>query len=146
MLSNIRKFLTFVAVAFVLTACGGGGDDSGPPLVEVSAQVGGQTVPGFVALPGSRQAISVPVGLSFEFFASRPVSWRVFIDGNLAPGVGNTYTKNGTSVQEISITNAQFRANTFGFTPGPVPFQLTIVATSLEDPGQVTTIDVFVTN
>ena len=147
MLSNIRKFLAFAAVALLLTACGGGGGDySGPPLVEINAMVGGRPVPGFVALPGSRQALSVPVGLSFEFDATRPVAWSVFINGVLAPGRGNTYSSNGTNVQEINITNAQYVASTFGFTPGPVPFQLTIVATSLEDPGQVTTIDVFVTN
>ena len=146
MLSNIRRFLAFIAVAFVLTACGGGGDSSGPPLVEINALVGGKPVPGFVALPGSRQAISVPVGFSFEFDATRPVNYIVIIDGVQAPGRGNTYTKNGTSVKETNINNAQYVASTFGFTPGPVPFQLTIVATSLEDPGQVITLDVFVTN
>lgn len=145
MLTNIRKFLALFAVAFLLTACGGGGD-SGPPLVEINALVGGRPVPGFIAFPGSRQALSVPVGLSFEFDATRPVAWSVFINGVLAPGRGNTYSSNGTNVQETIVTNAQYVASTFGFTPGPVPFQLTIVATSLEDPGQVTTIDVFVTN
>ena len=146
MLSSIRKFLAFVAVAVLLTACGGGGDSSGPPLVEINALVGGRPVPGFVALPGSRQALSVPVGLSFELDATRPVNYIVFVNGVQAPGRGNSYTKNGTSVQETSINNAQFVASTCGFSPGPVPFQLTIVATSLEDPGQVIPIDVFVTN
>lgn len=146
MLMFIRRFVTLVAVAFLLAACGGGGSDSGPPLVEINALVDGRPVPGFATFPGTRQAISVPVGLAFELDASRPVAWNVYVNGTLVPGQGNTITSNGTSVQEKVITNAQYVASTFGFTPGPVPFQITIVATSLEDPGQVTTIDVLVTN
>ncbi len=147
MLIFVRRFLTLVVVAFLVTACGGGGSDGGgPPLVEINALVGGRPVPGFATFPGTRQAITVPVGQTFELDATRPVAWSVFVNGTLVPGQGNTITSNGTSVQEKVITNAQYVASTFGFTPGPVPFQVTIVATSLEDPGQVTTIDVLVTN
>lgn len=146
MLKTIRKFATLVAVAFLLVACGGGGD-SGTPLVEINAIVGGRSVPGFATFPGTRQALFVPVGLSLELDATRPVAWSVLVNGTLVPGRGNSYTSaGGTTVQEIVVTNAQYVVNTFGFAPGSTPFGITIVATSLEDPGQVTTIDVFVTN
>ena len=145
MLISLRKFSTLVALAFLLTACGGGGDDS-PAFLEIDATVGGRPVPGFIAFPGTRPALFVPVGQSFELDASRPVAWSVFIGGVFVPGRGNTFTSNGTSVQETVVTNAQYVASTFGFAPGPTPFQITIVATSLEDPGQVATVDVLVTN
>lgn len=145
MLITLRKFSTFAALAFLLTACGGGGDSS-PAFLEIDAAVGGRPVPGFVAFPGTRQALFVPVGLSFELDATRPVTWSVFVGGVFVPGRGNTLTSNGTSIQETVVTNAQYVASTFGFAPGPAPFQITIVATSLEDPGQVATVDVLVTN
>ena len=145
MLITLRKFSALVALAFLLTACGGGGDSS-PPSLEINAFVGGRPVPGFVAFPGARPALFVPFGQSFELDANRPVTWSVFIGGVFVPGRGNTLTSNGTSIQETVATNAQYVGTTFGFAPGPTPFQITIVATSLEDPGQVATVDVLVTN
>lgn len=145
MLITLRKFTALVALALLLTACGGGGD-SGPPPLEINAFVGGRPVPGFVAFPGVRPALFVPFGQSFELDASRPVAWNVFVGGVLVPGRGNTLTSNGTSIQETVATNAQYVGTTFGFAPGATPFQITLVATSLEDPGQAATIDVVVTN
>lgn len=145
MLMWVRKFAVLVALASSLVACGGGGGSS-TPLFEIDAAVDGRPA-GFVIFPGTRQAISVPVGLSFQFDATEPVAWSVLINDVLVPDRGNTYTSAaGTVVQEIVVNNAQYVANTFGFAPGPTPFQITIVATSLEDPGQAATIDVFVTN
>lgn len=145
MLLTLRKFSTLVALALLLTACGGGGDSS-PEFLEIEAAVDGRPVPGFVAFPGTRQALSVPVGLSFELHATDPVTWSVFVGGVFVPGRGNTLTSNGTSIRETFVTDTEYVATTFGFAPGPIPFQITIVATSLDDPGQVTTIDVLVTN
>ena len=145
MLFTVRNFSASIAAALLLAACGGGGSDLGPPLLEVHAVVNGNFAPNFAGFPGTRQALVVPVGLSFELNASRPVAWSVFVGGVFVPGQGNTYTFAGTSVQEIVITNAQYAARTFGFAP-LTAFQITVVATSLEDPGQVTTTDVLVTN
>ena len=145
MLFKIRNFSASIAAAFLLAACGGGGSDLGPPVLEVHAVVNGSFAPNFAGFPGTRQALAVPVGLSFELNASRPVAWSVFVGGVFVPGQGNTYTFAGTSIQETVITNAQYAARTFGFVPF-TPFQITVVATSLEDPGQVTTTDVLVTN
>ena len=145
MRSIIRNFLAPIAAASLLAACGGGGNDVGPPALEVHAVVNGSFAQNFAVFAGTRQALAVPVGLPFELNASRPVAWNVFIGGVLVPGQGNTYTFAGTSVQETVITNAQYAARTFGFAP-LTPFQITIVATSLEEPGQVTTVDVLVTN
>lgn len=76
-------------------------------LVEVDAVVGGRPVAGFATFPGTRQALSVPVGLSLELDATRPVAWSVLVKGALVPGRGNTYTSAaGTSVQEVVVTNA----------------------------------------
>ena len=145
MLFTVRNFAASIAAALLLAACGGGGSDLGPPVLEVNAVVNGSFAPNFPAFPGTRQALVVPVGLPFELNASRPVAWSVFIGGVFVPGQGNTYTFAGTSVQEIVITNAQYAARTFGFAP-LTPLQITVVATALHDPGQVTTVDVLVTN
>ena len=149
MLFKIRNFSASIAAALLLAACGGGGggggNDFGPPILEVRAVVNGRFAQNFAAFPGTRQALVVPVGLSFALDASRPVAWSVFVGGVFVPGQGNTYTFAGTSIQETVITNAQYGARTFGFAP-LTPFQITVVATSLEDPGQVTTVDVLVTN
>ena len=145
MFFTVRNFSASIAASLLLAACGGGGSDLGPPVLEVHAVVNGNFASTFAGFPGTRQALAVPVGVSFKLDASRPVAWSVFIGGMFVPGQGNTYTFAGTSVQEIVITNAQYAARTFGFAP-LTPFQITIVATSLEDPGQVTTTDVLVTN
>lgn len=145
MLLMIRNFSASIAAALLLAACGGGDNDFGPQALEVHAAVNGRFAQNFAAFPGTRQALVVPVGLSFELDANRPVAWSVFVGGVFVPGQGNTYTLAGTSVQETVITNAQYAARTFGFAL-LTPFQITVVATSLEDPGQVTTVDVLVTN
>lgn len=146
-LPAIRRSVLLIAAAFLLTACGGGGSDSsGPPLLEIGGIINGRPIVGFVALPGSRQAILVPFGQSFELDANRPVSWSVVVAGTVVPGTGNTITVGGTSVQETLITDFQFVATTFGFAPVPSPLQVTVVATSREDPGQVTMVDVLVGN
>ena len=145
MLVKVRNFLASIAAALLLAACGGGGDDDfAPPVLEVRAVVNGRFTQNFAALPGTRQALVVPVGLSFELNSNRPVAWSVFIGGVFVPGQGNTYTFAGTSVQETVITNALYAARTFGFAP-LTPFQITVVATSLENPDQATTVDVLVT-
>ena len=145
-LAAIRRSLLLIAAAVLLTACGGGGSDSGPPLLEIGGIINGRPIGGFVALPGSRQAILVPFGQSFELDANRPVSWSVVVAGTVVPGTGNTITVGGTSVQETLITDFQFVATTFGFAPVPSPLQVTVVATSREDPSQVTMVDVLVGN
>lgn len=134
-----------ISAAFLLTGCGGGGDDGPAPLLEVGALVNGQPT-SLNVLPGTRQALFVRVGQSFELAASRPVTWSVFVGGTFIPGVGNTISSNGTNLQETLITDFRFVATTFGFLPGATPVQVTILATSQEDTRQVATVDVLLTD
>jgi len=142
----IRSCSLLLAAVLALSGCGGGGDERPLPAFEIGALVNGQPVAGVDLLPGMRQTIVIAAGQSFELDSTHPVSWTVSTGGSVIPGVGNTISSGGLTLQETLTTNFQFAANTFATSPLPASFQISIAATSLDDPNQVAIVDVVLTN
>ncbi|MEO5658631.1 MAG: hypothetical protein ABIQ90_02380 [Polaromonas sp.] len=143
----IRSRGLLLATVLALSGCGGGGDDEiHLHAIEIGALVNGQPLAGVDVLAGMRQTIFIAAGQSFELEATHPVAWTVSVGGSIIPGAGNTISSGGISVRETLITDFQFAANTFATSPLPTSLQITLDATSLEDPSQVATVDVVVRN
>lgn len=143
----IRSRGLLLAIVLALSGCGGGGEDKIPfPAFEIGALVNGQPVAGVDVLPGMRQTIFIVAGQSFELDATHPVAWTVSVGGSVIPGSGNTISSGGITIHESLITDFQFAATTFATSPLPASLQITLDATSLEDPRQVATVDVVVRN
>ena len=86
----LRSWCAIIIACLVLAGCGGGDYYPPPPAFEIGALVDGQPVAGVDVLPGTTQAVYIPVGASFDLHSSGPVAWTVIVAGSAIPGVGNT--------------------------------------------------------
>jgi hypothetical protein len=157
----VTTFLSalLVSTSLLLTGCGGGvvaveGEVVVDPVpVQVDAfdlimRVNTQQVAGVNVFPGEDQRVQLVAGSNFEIASSGPIAWTVLVDGYVVnAGEGSRIqSAGGAIIEPITITNARYKANTgrIGFLSAPV--EVSLIATSLEDPSQQATIYIVLTN
>ena len=138
----LRSLCVLVMASLVLAGCGGGDYYPPPPAFEIGALVDGHPVAGLDVLPGTTQELHIPAGASFDLHSSGPVNWTIIVAGRVIPGIGNTISFGGATIQEVLRTDFKFGADTFPPAPLLAPVRITIVATSLVDANQFGTVEV----
>ncbi len=134
-----------LAVALSLTACGGGGNDSGVAF-DVGVVVGGQALSGVQVVPGGSQNVSIAAGQSIELDASEPVVWTLMVGGTAVTGSGVTVYYAGASITQTAVSNSRIVVNTDAAYLLSAPVPITLIATSTWDSAQVATVNVLITN
>lgn len=132
-----------LAFALVLSACGGGGSDSGS--FDVSVVVAGQPTGGTYG-PGSSPAVYVRAGQTIELDASESVYWTLYVAGTAVSGSGTTVHYRGADITLTAESASRIAVDTYAAFPLVDPIPMTLVATSAFDSAIVATVNVLVTN
>ena len=134
---RFAAFLSFVAMAIGLAACGGGGDSS--VSFDIAVVVDGQ--------PSSHAGtVYVRAGQSLELDASEPVIWTLYVAGTAVSGSGTMVHYAGVDVTLIEESPSRILIDTYAARPLADPIPLTLVATSTFDSAEVAIVDVLITN
>ena len=135
--------VSLLVVALTMSACGGGGSDSG--TFDVSVVIAGQPT-GSAYGPGSSPTIYVRAGQSIELDASESVDWTLYVAGTAVSGSGTTIYYAGANVTLTAESPSRIAVDTFAAVPLPNPIPVTLVATSTFDSSTVATVNVLITN
>ena len=132
-----------IALALTLSACGGGGSDSG--TLDVSVVIAGQPT-GSTYGPGSSPTVYVRAGQAIELDASESVYWTLYVAGTAVSGSGTTVHYAGADVTLTAESSSRIAVDTYAAfaLPGFIP--ITLVATSSFDSAIVATVNVLITN
>lgn len=134
---------SLLALSFTLSACGGGGSDTG--AFDVTVVVAGQPTGGAYG-PGNSPTVYVRAGQSIELDASEPVYWTLYVAGTAVSGAGTTVHYAGADVTLAAESSSRIAVDTYAAfrLAGPIP--ITLVATSTFDSATVATVNVLITN
>lgn len=155
----MRKFkialACMLASTLLLAGCGGGVDVTvaGPPPghgpdFDLVALIDGQRIAGLDVFPGDDETISVVAGDSFELDSSGPVYWDLSAGGSAAveASAGSTFIYQGAALQETSVGDGHLVLAVSSSAPPGSSVPITITITSQDDPGQVATVNLLVSN
>lgn len=139
--SRTRILLAAVlGAALTLSACGGGGD------VGVLASTGidiGVTVAGSSygrAASGRLLHVSAAVGQTIALDANEPVEWSFSVNGSPLFVNGTTVDVGGVTIAQLQIDRSRVVLRSDFYGPALLPIDVVLVATSVFDHAQVSTI------
>lgn len=135
--------VSLLALALTLSACGGGGSDSG--AFDVTVVIAGQPTGGTYG-PGSSPTVYVRAGQTIELDASESVYWTLYVAGTAVSGTGTTVHYAGADVTLTAESPSRIAVDTYAAfsLAGSIP--ITLVATSTFDSATVATVNVLITN
>ena len=134
---------SLLALALTLSACGGGGSDSG--TFDVTVVVAGQPTGGTYG-PGNSPAIYVRAGQTIELDASESVYWTLYVAGTAVSGSGTTVHYAGADVTLTAESSSRIAVDTYAAHPLSSTIPITLVATSTFDSAVVATVNLLITN
>ena len=137
--------VAFVASALLMTACGGGGDESGSASVNIGVLVGGQPRPDLVVGQGGSTNLALFAGDSVILEAREPVIWTLFV-GGAAVGTGVEVFYAGLNLTATRLNAFTVALDTFAAFPLAAPVGVTMVATSNFDSAVVAKVNILITN
>jgi hypothetical protein len=145
---RVRTALATLAVAGVLSACGGGGD-SAPPVgnynFNLNIASGGQLVSDTPVPPGGVLDLSVRVGQPVQLDAREPVTWTLIVGSSvIANGLPISYA--GVDMTGTTVTSSAIVLDTYARYALQALVPVTLVATSTYDPSQAVTVRLLITN
>lgn len=135
--------ISLLALSLTLSACGGGGSDSG--AFGVTVVVAGQPTGGAYG-PGSSPTVYIRAGQSIELDASESVYWTLYVAGTAVSGTGTTVHYAGADVTLTAESSSRIAVDTYAAFPLSAPIPMTLVATSTYDSATVATVNVLITN
>lgn len=129
-----------LSTAMTLVGCGGGGGSSTPAAapaaeLDLTAKIGGKSVPIFSSAGGTMKNISVNAGQELEIDANTGVKWAIDPgDGNLLTGTG-TLQVNGITVAQKTSTSTVWDVVASGTSAGSLASTqgFKLIATSIGD-------------
>ena len=134
-----------IASALLLTACGGGGGDSGPANINIGVLVAGQARPDLVVGQGGSTNLALFAGDSVILEAREPVTWTLFV-GGAAVGTGVEVFYAGLNLTARRLDAFTVALDTFARFPLAGPVAVTMEATSSFDSALVARVNILVTN
>jgi hypothetical protein len=143
-----------LASSLFLAGCGGGVevDVTVPPpdlpAFDLIALIDGHRLSGVDVFPGEEQTISVVAGDAFELDSSGPVYWDLSAGGSAAveASAGSTFIYQGASLNETAVGDGHLVLAVDSSAPAGSAIPVTITVTSQDDPGQVATVNLLVSN
>ena len=135
--------VTLLALSLILSACGGGGSDSG--AFDVTVVVAGQPTGGRYG-PGNSPTVYVRAGQTIELDASESVYWTLYVAGTAVSGTGTTVHYAGADVTLTAESSSRIAIDTYAAFPLAGSIPITLVATSTFDSATVATVNVLITN
>ena len=135
--------MSLLAISLALSACGGGGSDSG--TFDVTVVIAGRPTGGTYG-PGSSPTVYLRAGQTIELDASESVDWTLYVAGTAVSGSGTTVHYAGADVTLTAQSSSRIAVDTYAAFPliGSIP--ITLVATSTFDSALVSTVNVLITN
>ena len=143
--ARVLAAVTAIASASLLTACGGGGDDSGVASVNIGVFVAGQPQRDLVVGQGGSTNLALFAGDSVILEAREPVIWTLFV-GGAAVGTGVEVFYAGLNLTATRLDAFTVALDTFADFPLAAPVAVTMVATSSSDSALVARVDILITN
>ena len=143
----LRALAAVVAIAgaLLLTACGGGGDDSGTASINIGVLVAGQPQRDLIVSQGGSTNLALFAGDSVILEAREPVTWTLFV-GGAAVGTGIEVSYAGLNLTATKLNAYTAALNTFAAFPLAGPVAVTMVATSPFDLALVARVNILITN
>jgi hypothetical protein len=141
--SLIVLALASLAVATVLSACGGGGDDGSPPFV-IDISVDGQLNSRTPLNPGDTVNLMIYAGQSVVLDAGESVLWTLYAGGTVVPD-GALVHYGGVDIQATTLSNSAIGITTYAAGTLPASVPITLIATSTHDSAEIG-VDVLITN
>jgi hypothetical protein len=135
--------ISLLALSLTLSACGGGGSDSG--AFDVTVVVAGQQTGGAYG-SGSSPTVYVRAGQGIELDASESVYWTLYVAGAAVSGTGTIVHYAGADVTLIAQSSSRIAVDTYAAFPLAGSIPMTLVATSTFDSATVATVNVLITN
>ena len=135
--------VSLLALVLTLSACGGGGSDSG--AFDVTVAIAGQPTGGTYG-PGSSPTVYVRAGETIELDASESVYWTLYVAGTAVSGTGTTVHYAGADVTLTAESSSRIAVDTYAAYPLASSIPITLVATSTFDSATVATVNVLITN
>lgn len=132
-----------MAIALIVSACGGGGSDAG--VFDVTVVVAGQPTGGTYG-PGISPTVYVRAGQTIEIDASESVYWTLYVADTAVSGSGATVHYAGADVTLTAESPSRIAVDTYAAFPLFNPIPVTLVATSIYDSATVSTVSVLITN
>jgi hypothetical protein len=137
-----------LTAALIVSACGGGGDDTLPGNFNIGVSVGGQFVSQTLVAPGESLDLVIHVGQSVILDAGESVVWTLFVGGsavNVVNGGAQVFFE-GANITATTLDSFSVAVDTDAAFPLQASIPIALVATSTFDSVQVATVDILITN
>ena len=139
------KAVATCAVAWSLSACGGGGYADTAGNFNIGITVGGQFVSETPVAPGGSMNLVVRAGQSVVFDAGEPAVWTLYVGGTAVSGGAQVYYA-GANITATDLSRSSIAVDTYAAYLLPAAIPITLVATSTYDSAQVATVHLLITN
>lgn len=139
------RLVAACAVAWSLTACGGGGYVDSAGNFNIGVTVAGQFVSSTPVAPGGSLNITVHAGQSVTFDAGEPAVWTMYVGGSAVSGGSQVYYA-GANIAVTILSQSEVAVGTYAAYPLPASIPIRLVATSTYDSAQVATVNLLITN
>lgn len=143
--SRIRLAVLSLTAVFVLSACGGGGDNPAPANFNIGVTVGGQFMSSSQVAPGGSINLAIHAGQSLNLDAGESAVWTLLVGGNAISG-GARVSYAGVNISATTLNPYAVAIDTFAPFPLQMTVPVTLVATSTYDAVQVATVNLIITN
>lgn len=142
---RLKMAVASLTAAFILSACGGGGDARSPGNFNIGVTVGGLLVSNTPVAPGGSLDLAIHAGQSVSLDAGEPAIWTLLVGGSaVSTGVQVYYA--GASITATTLNPSAVVVDTYATYPLLASIPVTLIATSTYDSVQVATVNLLITN
>lgn len=129
-----------VAATLALAGCGGGGDTEVAPVATIGIDVAVAGTNSARVSSGQLIDVSAAVGQTIEFDANEPVAWYFSVNGSPLFANGTTVDVGGVTITQVQFNPSRVVLQSTFYGPALLPIDVVLVATSVIDSAQVSTI------
>lgn len=146
--ARLSSAIAALSAALILSACGGGGDDTlSSRGFTIDVVAGGQVLMNDTpVVSGGSLDVVIRAGAALVVDAGEPVVWTLLVGGSAITLGGTGVHYAGVDISASTLSPSAISVDTFAAFQLAAPVSMTLVATSTFDSTQVATINLLFTN